>query len=494
MNIGEINFGRDTAEFDKNLSDYFLKTSTYKNIMNGNKSIVTGRKGTGKTAIVRYALENENTSREYVLKIEASHSTYVKIDENLKSFVSQVKNMDSSFKLGWLITTLLMLVDRLCDESNMVVTKEETELYRYAKDNLNYDKTDPISAISGYVTSWIKNLKSIGGISREVNSDLTAKFFDEPRLLRLIASAAKRINKRGKRVYFLYDRLDERWDGSYLYVQFIQGLLLAIKDIKGCDADICPVVFLRTDIFDSVTSKFQHIDHYRMEIEEIKWDERELLKLVALRIRTSLERKQKKVAKYTSEELWNQVFDEKIPSKRAPIPSHAYMIERTLFRPRDIILFVSIAQGIALVRNAHDAITSTHIKDAEKVFSKMKRKDLVAEWSYKYPDIDIVIQRFWRKTIGLDLEDLQYTLLELIEDYGSSMLWMPKYPDGLLKLMYRIGFFSFTTRGGHLRGTRVVHSAIEPDENVILTKDRIYISPIFRKALDLKDNKRKKKA
>jgi hypothetical protein len=46
--------------------------------------------------------------------------------------------------------------------------------------------------------------------------------------------------------------------------------------------------------------------------------------------------------------------------------------------------------------------------------------------------------------------------------------------------------FTFTTRGGILRGTRVVHSGVNADEKVILEQSRIYVSPIFRRALDMK--------
>jgi len=78
LDIEQIDFGKDTAEFDKHLSEYFLQTSAYNRVISGYKSIVIGRKGTGKTSILKYCIDNEKGSNNYIVKIEASHSTYVK--------------------------------------------------------------------------------------------------------------------------------------------------------------------------------------------------------------------------------------------------------------------------------------------------------------------------------------------------------------------------------------------------------------------------------
>lgn len=486
MDLRSVDFGRDTAEFDQHLSEYFLETPTFQLVVDGQRSIVIGRKGTGKTALVKYMSEGERPSHEYILKIESSHATYVKIDENLRSFVSQVKNLDSSFKLGWLFTVVLALVERFTKETTLAVTKEERDLHKFALANLGYDPADPISAIAGYVTSWIKNLKSLGPAHR-ASPAAREPSLDEPRLLQLIVGAVDRVTKKGKRVYFLFDRLDERWDGSELYANFLQGLLLAIKDLRANCPRVCPVVFLRDDIFDEVTKGFQHIDHYRMEIEQIRWDERSLLEMAALRIASSMRRKGDRFADGDAVALWRVVFPEDVPFKKNPIPSHAYMIERTLSRPRDIILFATKARDVALARrNSH--VTAKDLTHAETDYSQTKLKDLFAECSYRYPGLDQVVQRFRRKTAGFDRDELRMLLLEIAEEVGPQVGWIPTNEIEFMKDLYSIGFLSYTTKGGILRGTRVVHSGINADPNVILEQARVFVSPIFRKALELRDH------
>ena len=246
-------------------------------------------------------------------------------------------------------------------------------------------------------------------------------------------------------------------------------------------------MFLRDDIFDEVTSQFQHIDHYRMEIERIRWDERSLLEMVSLRIAASLRRRGDRLTDERPESVWRMVFPDDVPFKQNPIPSQAYMIERTLFRPRDIILFATKARDTALAnRSSH--VTVQDITTAEAEYSSMKLRDLVAEWSARYPGLDPVLQRFRRQTAGFAREELRLLLMEIIEEFSTKLTWMPADEDELLKLLYSLGFFSFTTRGGTLRGTRVVHAAVDPDPNVIVEQERVHVSPIFRKALDLRDH------
>ena len=50
MQLRDVNFGKDTADFDANLREYFLRTAVYERILRGESSIVVGRKGSGKTA------------------------------------------------------------------------------------------------------------------------------------------------------------------------------------------------------------------------------------------------------------------------------------------------------------------------------------------------------------------------------------------------------------------------------------------------------------
>ena len=52
--LTSLNLGKDEAEVDEHLSDYFLQTPSFQKILKGEKMYVIGRKGTGKSAIYKY--------------------------------------------------------------------------------------------------------------------------------------------------------------------------------------------------------------------------------------------------------------------------------------------------------------------------------------------------------------------------------------------------------------------------------------------------------
>ncbi len=44
-------FGKDRAQEDENIEKYFVKTKQYQEIYSGNKELVLGRKGAGKSSL-----------------------------------------------------------------------------------------------------------------------------------------------------------------------------------------------------------------------------------------------------------------------------------------------------------------------------------------------------------------------------------------------------------------------------------------------------------
>jgi len=51
MNISEINWGDDSAERDPFLLEYFVTSDAFQRLKSKSKSIVVGRKGSGKSAL-----------------------------------------------------------------------------------------------------------------------------------------------------------------------------------------------------------------------------------------------------------------------------------------------------------------------------------------------------------------------------------------------------------------------------------------------------------
>jgi hypothetical protein len=53
-----VKLGASVAEFDSDLEDYFIETETFRSVVNDEGDIISGDKGTGKTAIYRILKTN----------------------------------------------------------------------------------------------------------------------------------------------------------------------------------------------------------------------------------------------------------------------------------------------------------------------------------------------------------------------------------------------------------------------------------------------------
>jgi hypothetical protein len=216
--------------------------------------------------------------------------------------------------------------------------------------------------------------------------------------------------------------------------------MIAARDLKALGLSLYPVVLVREDIFERVMATFQHNDHFRMEIEYIRWDEGALIELIAQRISNSLFRENSKNSSVDPIEMGVRVFTESISARRQPTVPHAYVIERTLFRPPDVILFTSLAVEEAR-RARHDSILANDIRRAEKDYSRMKLRDLVSKQSFQYPGLREVVEEFRRCTAGFARDDMLFRLLQIREKIGSQHEWLHKSEEEVLKALYKMGLF-----------------------------------------------------
>lgn len=492
--VADLDFGDDVAEFDLNLASYFIETDIYKRIVAGKTFLVTGRKGAGKTALLTYA-EKRPPAGTLVLKVEASHTTYVRIQQSVEEVNGDLATLDTSFKHAWLFSTLMALADHVTKEPRLALDRDAQLVHRFAREHLNYVESDKISAIGNYVVDWFLNAKKVSiptivEFEREVGRGMSRLVFDEHHIMRGIKSAVSTIKKAGPgQVLLFFDKLDERWDGGPIYIAFLQGLLLAIRELRAANVDLRPVVLLRDDIYRKVTETFQHVDHFRNATERIRWDEDQLVDLLAARIRESLRSGGYPLHRQmNSQELWELAFVPTLPDRR-PYPSTAYLVDRTLARPRDIILLANHARRQA--RSDASVIGVEDIRAAEQKYSEEKYDDLVAELSTEFPGNRDIFEHFRGLTFGRTMADLKALCGTIIDAEHTKHDWLPSTDRALIEWLYEVGFLSYTVQGGALRGTRVVHSGVNDNPKELFKKGKVYVSPIFRKGLEMRDRARR---
>jgi hypothetical protein len=181
-----------------------------------------------------------------------------------------------------------------------------------------------------------------------------------------------------KHYYVVIDRLDEDWIDEKLRYQLIRALIETVRDFgKVQNAKI--IIALRHDLIDRVIRLsrgpgFQE-EKYESLCLDLNWTSDELIRILDTRINKLVRQS------YTKELV---THNDLLPEFINKCPTVEYMLERTLMRPRDVIMFFN-----ACIRQArgNPIISPLMLKEAEGEYSRQRLRSLADEWIADYPDL-----------------------------------------------------------------------------------------------------------
>ncbi len=146
-----------------------------------------------------------------------------------------------------------------------------------------------------------------------------------------------------KEIIVLVDELDKGWDASEDAVAFVAGLFHAAIALNTEMSNLRVYLSLRKELYDNIPALYDDAQKVRDVIETVEWNESRLLELIAKRI--------EKYRPYSfgssDEERWNSIFQETLEYRQTK--SFNYIVDRTLYRPREIIQFCNDIAGVARI-------------------------------------------------------------------------------------------------------------------------------------------------
>jgi len=480
MNLNEISWGDDSAERDSRLLSYFVDTETYRRLSRKSKSIVVGRKGSGKSAL-RKRLEAEwgADANTHVVNISPKYSSIRNILN--ERALSEGFGEEIFFQHSWLRQ---MMLDSLCQIGHAakgVYATDSMEFARKVAMDLNRTTKDLVENIADVLSRIKVKAGKLGDLGLQLEKELR-NVADVDSLEHHIAELCGQ----GAKFVILVDDLDLGWDNSAISNNLLLGLLSATSYIKAISENIHVVIFLREDVYSILMGKTQHSDKYR-NIERIRWEKEGLVSLLEERIKFNFGR--------VKEDAGVDPFSSVFPSTVGTHNTDNWLIERTLSRPRELIqLSRFYTEGITGVAPNDDAL-----KSCEATYSSWKLDDLCAEYSNQYPGLSDIFAywktKFFRYKYHLDRNDLYEMLLELFTDVPINQPWFTSLAkdanfDGFLAILYEIGFIGDFVLGGQ-GGSRTFYSYAERHEPLFA---EVQIHPCFRKAVNTVDRIREKPA
>ena len=474
--LGQLSFGCDDAESDIRgekgglLSAGFVRTAAFEAVLAGRKHLVIGRKGSGKSAICRELAAARIGGVVVSLVTPGGVSPEEFHRPELQGVAAGV-----SAQLLWRYVLVVQVARHVVAQAAQVrgrqVPHSVEALRKFLADNgedADLRAHRPLSAYFGRLRSVSLGAfgATVGVAISEPAQDLRPS--DQVEVIEWAVLAA--FEDLGPspglaRLLVLADELEQLWSGDAWSGTLVSALLLAARHVTLIFPRVECVVFVRTDIYD--TLRFGQKDRLRGEEVRISWTVDGLRDLLLARARASAGQH------LAPDDLWGGMFPAAIDGR----PTADYLISRTLGRPRDLIQLASNAGKPpwtgAILRSPPP--TSA---EAEAEFSAWKLQDLEAEYEVSYPFLPTILALFQDFTYIVArqrLENMLSCCLPALREQFPGHAPILSTP-GIIGVLYEIGFL------GVRREQRVLYSHHDvarprPDERAF------YIHSCFRPAL-----------
>ena len=446
-NIGALSAERD----DQFLFTCFFDHPAHKDILTSDaaRSILYGRTGTGKTAIIRYLEKHQSCTRsidlsevslDYLVNSDAIQLLHdLEMDANVifqafwryiicVAYIQLKYKLDNQGQSQRWTDGLLRRITResgerraakfLAEHRGKFWVDTDVILEEYAK-NIDEEVHAELGASieiwksdAGWAKkqSQAKKIQIQRRLKNVIKPQLVSELSDLIRLLK------EDLKSDGRTFYVLIDGIDENWIEEKIRYKLIRSLVETQKTFRSL-TDMKLVISMRADIFDRALSEAKDPSIQRDKLQDYKtgvnWSKPQLFELVETRV------KELSRFKYTKQNVsFEDIFPRLINDKKP----FDYLLERTLHRPRDIILFVNLCLESAAGKSE---VSAGDIKTAEGEFSRTFKRGLTDEWKSCLPSVEILLSNLasLRKTSDsfetfiarYDFSSLYLTLLDFSE-------------------------------------------------------------------------------
>lgn len=488
IDLKRLNFGAPAAErdLDQGLKQYFYESESYKRILQEGKSVVLGNRGSGKSAIFKILVELYKRQGNIVIELMPDDYSYELLSKTMVAEKAGSWNKQSAYAIAWKYLIYVRTMKEFLEKYPGIVKQNAKKIHVYLRDHHQGCQHSKIDAM----ISYLKRMESIklGNYEASVNKKELERLYSLEEITSLLPELVDICSKRP--VKLLVDELDRGWDGSEDAMSFVAGLFQAAMSINQLTPNLRVMISLRKELYNNIPSLYEDAQKVWDIIETIEWDEDSLLQMICRRIEHSFP----ELKTLSITEKWSTVFSETLDYRKTK--SFNYIVDRSLYRPREIIQFCTEAKNIAQTSVSLHTIDYSTISQAELIYSELRTKDIAAEYKFQYPGLLKILEAFRGKCYTFDRKELYDICLELSLEGAKSMTdapWINEMdPDNIINILWQVGFLRAQAVGGLKAKRRSGSSYLGPHQigNLNLkTITRFHIHPMFRAYLGMKETR-----
>lgn len=345
INFRDIDWGEDEARKDNNLQDYFVEIPEFRDVLTGNKRYIIGRKGTGKSAILKKIRLASLNNSEYFYK-DVSLRDFPLVD--FKSLGDKAYQDKGKYVSAWKFIMLTELIDLILSDNSIEESEEIIALRQFVYDNfpngISIAETLHVLKEKQNKVSFLS--KFIGGeLQNGTATDVTAVIHYN-KAVDVLENILKKVESHCN-FFLLIDELDEGYKSNNTNLSLVILALLRASDelyayFSETSLNIIPVVSLRSDIFDSLEDNdLNKLDDYVLRLNwstdnSNMWG---LKQIIDKRIEAAVK---KKYPTLEISDYWSLIAEE----QSVPKGLWQYICILTFSRPRDVIKLMKYCKSL----------------------------------------------------------------------------------------------------------------------------------------------------
>lgn len=529
------NVGAAAAEHDSQfLADCFVDTGDISYLLDRSnpKRIIVGRTGAGKTALL-YRLMHSGSNVIQLSPHDLSLN-FIATNKVIAFFEEAGVNLSPFYVLLWqhlLVVELIKNKYQIKDESSYknlmrsissIVSKKdrnkELALDYFEKwghkfwqttEQRIHELTNRVeesltAGANGKLAGVAINVEGARKLSHEQRSEVKEHGLDAVskvqirELENMLSVLEENIFDDSKNPYYVsIDMLDEDWADDRIKFKLIRSLIDVVNRFKRL-SNVKVILAIRHDLLYKVhhlesIAGFQE-EKYKALYLNLKWEKSDLEKIVELRINKLIRRHYTKGAV-----SFVDVFPAHVDGKN----TFDYLLERTFYRPRDIIMFVNECLELCAGK---PKITATIIKEAENNYALERLQSLSYEWNTILPDLThtsrllfgmkghFEVSQITQEYLGGKFEEIAYSLndesadpitKQLLSLYTVKNANFESVRNYVLREFYAIGLIGIKTGPTDSVGWSQMNSP-RLNAGQIRPTSIVYIHPMFYRALGVR--------
>lgn len=482
-------FGGIDADTDPLLDNCFETHKAYMDARSHAKTVILGRKGSGKTAIFRQFRKIEDTNTHVVGHVFSDYPWH----HHAKQKQAGVPE-EHCFVSSWEYLIYVALAEILFHRDKSQPWSSDAKEHMTVISNFiidTYGSTTPELANIFSPVMEVKLKAEFGIDLKLLHGKVSGEAVPMAHLPLVVSEINKQLQRRtiasanpSNNYFVCFDELDLGFSlAGEDYKLQLTGLIVAARKINAAarqaGKNLSIIIFLRDDIYN--TLHFEDKNKITVSsVSLIEWD----VETSGPSLKSLAEKRLGETLGIPQEGSWDQVFDE-TKEMTGHQTKYRHITDRTFLRPRDIIQFLNEVLRVHRINHADPAtqVNNKDVIDARPRYSQYLLSELDDEIRKHHPNYETYLEVF--RTVG----SLQFTLQDLENacQKRPDLLLEDIKPLQMLSQLFEFSIVGFYKPGGRGFGGadyvwRHKDRRIEFDERA--TSFRIH--PGFMEVLGLK--------